>query len=71
MFRVIISTLATSSYLILAGGLRDYFTLVLFIFFLILLFRHIIVDEAGQALESEAWIPIGLFLLLFRTKSYN
>ncbi|KAF7627280.1 J domain-containing protein [Meloidogyne graminicola] len=46
MFRVIISTLATSSYLILAGGLRDYFT-------------HIIVDEAGQALESEAWIPIG------------
>uniref|UniRef100_A0A1I8BTE6 RNA helicase n=1 Tax=Meloidogyne hapla TaxID=6305 RepID=A0A1I8BTE6_MELHA len=46
MFRVIITTLATSSYLILAGGLRDYFT-------------HIIVDEAGQALESEAWIPIG------------
>jgi len=33
MFRVIIATLATSSYLILAGGLRDYFTFVLFLFF--------------------------------------
>ncbi|CAK5010119.1 unnamed protein product [Meloidogyne enterolobii] len=51
MFRVIIATLATSSYLILAGGLRDYFT-------------HIIVDEAGQALESEVWIPIGLLFLI-------
>ncbi|KAH7730104.1 RNA helicase [Aphelenchoides avenae] len=46
MFRVIICTLSTSSYLISAGGLRGFFT-------------HIFVDEAGQATEPETWIPIG------------
>jgi len=46
MFRIIISTLSTSSYLISADGLRGYFT-------------HIFVDEAGQATEADTWIPIG------------
>ncbi|KAL3117259.1 hypothetical protein niasHT_007662 [Heterodera trifolii] len=46
MFRVIISTLSTSSYLVSAGGLRGFFT-------------HLIVDEASQATEADTWIPIG------------
>uniref|UniRef100_A0A914GRM9 RNA helicase n=1 Tax=Globodera rostochiensis TaxID=31243 RepID=A0A914GRM9_GLORO len=46
MFRVIISTLSTASYLISAGGLRGFFT-------------HVIVDEASQATEADNWIPIG------------
>ncbi|KAI1726516.1 AAA domain-containing protein [Ditylenchus destructor] len=46
MFRIIITTLSTSSYLTSAGGLRGFFT-------------HIFMDEAGQATEADTWLPIG------------
>lgn len=42
MFRVIICTLSTSSYLVSAGGLRGFFT-------------HIFVDESGQATEPGSF----------------
>lgn len=61
MFRVIICTLSTSSYLISAGGLRGFFTYAANVpnSPVTCLFRHIFVDEAGQATEPESWIPIG------------